>query len=217
MKRKARNAKYTINIIDACLLWKHKDITPSMPIISTDWCKNVLSYHLTRDINTRIQLKVTLMIQTQMTFQARGNALWHRQDVCAHTSCSPDLLSVSRLLHIHQSLTTAPSSRPVSAGMCQCAQSVQASGQADSDRSSCLDSLSSNGTWTKPHKPKRRGAGRQRHWQGHHIWGKNRVCLQHAHPGIYYSLLAPVAFHLLCKNMCLTYIIKSEGYKLRLL
>lgn len=34
--------------------------------------------------------------------------------VCAHTSCSPDLLSVSHLLHIHQSLTAATNS-----GLCR--------------------------------------------------------------------------------------------------
>lgn len=84
-------------------------------IISTDWCKNVLWYHLTWDINTRIQLKVTPMIQTQMTFQAELMLCDTVAGcVCAHTSCSPDLLSVSHLLHIHQSLTAATNS-----GLCR--------------------------------------------------------------------------------------------------
>lgn len=127
------------------------------------------------------------------------------------------LLSVSRLLRVHQSPAVA-TSRPVSTGTCQRAQSAQASGRADSDRSLCPDLLASNKTWTKPHEPNKRGAGRQRHWQGQHIWGNNRISLLHAYPQIYNNpLLASIAFWLLCKNMCWAYIIESERYKLRLL
>lgn len=134
-------------------------------------------------------------------------------DVCAHTSCSPDLLSASHLLHIHQSLTAA-TKRPVSAGMCQRAQSEQASGQADSDRSSCLDSLSSK--WNLDQTPKTEKGGEPGGSNTDkdvisEVKKKIHVCPQDADPGIYYHVLPPAAFHLSHRNMCLSYIIKSEG------
>lgn len=101
----------------------------------------------------------------------------------------------------HPPKPAVATSRPVSAGMCQCAQSAQASGQADSDRSLCPDLLASNKTWTKPHKPNKREAGRQRHWQGQHIWVNNCIPLLHAQPQIYNPLRLQYFFLVMQKHV----------------
>lgn len=94
-----------------------------MSIISTDWCKNVLLYHLSEDINTRIRLKVTLMIQTQMTFQAGGNALWHHGWTCVHTQAVP---LISSQLAIFSTSTKASPLQPAGPSLQVCVSVLRA-------------------------------------------------------------------------------------------